>query len=125
MTQNYRKNLVKAYLKRLKLKKEIKDYYLKKTILVTGGAGAIGINLVTALSELVGENGMIIVLDNLSAIKGNEPVDFPDLNNVLFVKGDVTSDIDQQMGQQQTNVPPSQPTENAGLMTSPQNMEQV
>jgi hypothetical protein len=38
---------------------------------------------------------------------------------------DVTSDIDQQMGQQQTNVPPSQPTENAGLMTSPQNMEQV
>ena len=38
---------------------------------------------------------------------------------------DVTSDIDQQMGQQQTNVPPSQPTETAGLMTSPQNMEQV
>tara|TARA_A100001015_G_scaffold241489_1_gene275674 strand:- start:230 stop:826 length:597 start_codon:yes stop_codon:yes gene_type:complete len=27
--------------------------------------------------------------------------------------------------QQQTNVPPSQPTETAGLMTSPQNMEQV
>ena len=38
---------------------------------------------------------------------------------------DVTSDIDQQMGQQQTNVPPSQPTETEGLMTSPQNMEQV
>ena len=38
---------------------------------------------------------------------------------------DVTSDIDQQMGQQQTNVPPSQPTETGGLMTSPQNMEQV
>ena len=27
--------------------------------------------------------------------------------------------------QQQTNVPPSQPTETGGLMTSPQNMEQV
>ena len=38
---------------------------------------------------------------------------------------DVTSDIDQQMGQQQTNVPPSQPMQPTGLMTSPQNMEQV
>ena len=38
---------------------------------------------------------------------------------------DVTSDIDQQMGQQQTNVPPSQPVQPTGLMTSPQNMEQV
>jgi len=27
--------------------------------------------------------------------------------------------------QQTTNVPPSQPTETAGLMTSPQNMETV
>ena len=35
-------------------------------------------------------------------------------------------DISGQMEtQQQTNVPPSQPTETAGLMTSPQNMEQV
>ena len=38
---------------------------------------------------------------------------------------DVTSSIDQQMGQQTTNVPPSQPTQTAGLMTSPQNMETV
>ena len=38
---------------------------------------------------------------------------------------DVTSDIDQQMGQQQTNVPPSQPMQPTGLMTSPQNMETV
>ena len=38
---------------------------------------------------------------------------------------DVTSDIDQQMEQQTTNVPPSQPTQTAGLMTSPQNMETV
>ena len=38
---------------------------------------------------------------------------------------DVTSGIDQQMGQQTTNVPPSQPTQTAGLMTSPQNMETV
>ena len=32
--------------------------------LVTGGAGAIGSNLVIALSELVGDQGMVIVLDN-------------------------------------------------------------
>jgi hypothetical protein len=39
---------------------------------------------------------------------------------------DVTSDIDQQMEQQQQpNVPPSQPTQAEGLMTSPQNMETV
>jgi len=39
---------------------------------------------------------------------------------------DVTSDIDQQMEQeQQPNVPPSQPTQTEGLMTSPQNMETV
>ena len=48
-----------------------------KNILVTGGAGAIGGNLVVALSELVGDDGMIIVLDNLTAIKGNDPIDFP------------------------------------------------
>ena len=42
---------------------------------------------------------------------------------------DVTSDIDQQMQmgqqQQQPNVPPSQPAQPGGLMTSPQNMETV
>ena len=39
---------------------------------------------------------------------------------------DVTSDIDQQMKQeQQPNVPPSQPTQDEGLMSSPQNMETV
>ena len=39
---------------------------------------------------------------------------------------DVTSDIDQQMKQeQQPNVPPSQPAQPGGLMTSPQNMETV
>jgi len=35
------------------------------------------------------------------------------------------SDTEPMETQQQTNVPPSQPTETEGLMTSPQNMEQV
>ena len=91
---NFREKLVTDYLKKLNLSKDIKEYFYGRNILVTGGAGAIGINLVTALSELVGDEGMIIVLDNLSAIKGDKPIDFPPLSNMMFVKGDVRSDID-------------------------------
>ena len=45
------------------------------------------------LSTLVGRNGKIIVLDNMSAHLGNNPVDFPNLSNVLFVKGDLRDEI--------------------------------
>jgi nucleoside-diphosphate-sugar epimerase len=90
----FRLELVTKYLTELELSDDIGDYFHGRTILVTGGAGAIGCNLVTALSNLVGENGMIIVLDNLSAIKGDEPIDLPPLSNMMFVKGDVRSDVD-------------------------------
>ena len=90
----YRIDLVSNYLKKLDLSKEIKEYFKGRIILVTGGAGAIGSNLVTALSSLVGDEGMIIVLDNLSAIKGEEPIDLPSLSNMMFVNGDVRDDID-------------------------------
>ena len=90
----YRVNLVNDYLNKLSLTDEIKEYFHSRNILVTGGAGAIGSNLVIALSELVGNDGMIIVLDNLSAIKGNDPIDFPLLTNVMFVNGDVRNDED-------------------------------
>ena len=89
-----RSYLVGKYLKRLDLNQRIKEYYTGKTILVTGGAGAIGSNLVIALSNIVGESGMIIVLDNLDAIKGDEPIDMPQLSNMMFVKGDIRNDID-------------------------------
>ena len=91
---DFRVNLISEYLGKLKLSTDIKEYFHGRNILVTGGAGAIGSNLVTALSSLVGNEGMIIVLDNLSAIKGEEPVDLPALSNMMFVKGDIRCDID-------------------------------
>lgn len=71
-----------------------KDYYNKKTILVTGGVGAIGSNLVIALSRLVGETGRIIVLDNLTATKTSSTWNLTPLANLMFVKGDIRSEID-------------------------------
>ena len=90
----YRVNLVTDYLAKLNLSDEVQGYFSGRNVLVTGGAGAVGSNLVIALSKLVGSSGMVIVLDNLTAIKGNNPIDFPSLPNVMFVKGDVRSDID-------------------------------
>lgn len=63
--------------------------YQDQVVLVTGGAGAIGSNLVSTLAKLKAK--MVIVLDNLySSFEWN----IPSLAQVMFVKGDVTSDID-------------------------------
>jgi len=67
---------------------DYKDYYKNKTILVTGGAGAIGSRLTKALLEL---DATVIVLDDLSsAYEWN----LPGSDNLLFVRGDVAQDID-------------------------------
>lgn len=87
-------NLVEEYFIRLDLDEKIKQYYDGRVILVTGGAGAIGSNLIIALSELVGNTGKIIVLDNLSSIKIKEPWNVASLPNIMFVLGDVRNDID-------------------------------
>ncbi|OGW75126.1 MAG: nucleotide sugar epimerase [Nitrospirae bacterium RIFCSPHIGHO2_02_FULL_40_19] len=76
------------------LAREISDYYAGRTVLVTGGAGAIGSNLIIVLSSLVGNNGKILVLDNLSSIKEKDPWNVTPLPNIMFVLGDVRSDVD-------------------------------
>lgn len=65
------------------------ESYKGETVLVTGGAGAIGSNLVAKLAELGAAK--VIILDDLSA---SYSWNIPNLPNVLFVKGDITSDID-------------------------------
>ena len=52
-----------------------------------------GKNLIIALAKLVGENGNVIILDNLSSIKEKNSWNITPLSNVLFVEGDVRSDI--------------------------------
>jgi len=84
---------IEKYLDRLELDSELKRHYIGKSILVTGGAGAIGSNLIIALSTLVGPNGKVVVLDNLSSIKEKNPWNVAPLPNIMFVKGDVRSDI--------------------------------
>lgn len=63
--------------------------YTSKTILITGGAGAIGVNLVRAL--LKHNPKKIIILDNLSS---SYIWNIPDKPNVMFIKGDIRNDDD-------------------------------
>jgi len=58
-----------------------------QTILVTGGAGAIGSNLTRSLAE---SGARVIILDNLSSA---ERWNVPSLPNVLFVEGDIRDEI--------------------------------
>ena len=62
----------------------VTGFYDGKTILVTGGAGAIGSNLIIALADLVGEKGKIVVLDNLSATRTGESWNITPLGNILL-----------------------------------------
>src|SRR3989304_5469879 len=62
--------------------------YEGKTILVTGGAGAIGSSLTRTLAEAGA--GKVIVLDDLSS---SERWNVPSLPNVLFVEGSVLDEV--------------------------------
>jgi len=59
-----------------------------KSVLITGGAGAIGSNLTRSLAALKARE--VIVLDDLSAAY---EWNIPSLPNVLFVKGSVTDEV--------------------------------
>lgn len=93
---NYQKRIdtVDQYLVKSGLSAEVDSYFTGKNILVTGGAGAIGSNLIIALSLLIGDKGKVIVLDNLSSIKEKNPWNVAPLSNIMFVEGDIRSDID-------------------------------
>ncbi|MFA4884176.1 MAG: NAD-dependent epimerase/dehydratase family protein [Candidatus Margulisiibacteriota bacterium] len=67
---------------------DYKNEYKGKKVLVTGGAGAIGSNLVRALSEAGAAK--VIVLDDLSSA---ERWNIPSLSNVLFSEGDILDEI--------------------------------
>jgi nucleoside-diphosphate-sugar epimerase len=66
---------------------DYKQFYKGKTVLITGGAGAIGSNLTRTIAELKART--VIVLDDFSA--GYE-WNIPSLPNVLSVKGSVTDE---------------------------------
>ncbi len=69
------------------MKSEVLDSFSGKTVLVTGGAGAIGSNLCRTLSQM--DTKKIIILDDLSSsYKWNIPVN----PKVVFIKGSVLDD---------------------------------
>lgn len=68
----------------------MRDYtsdYEEKTILVTGGAGAIGGNLCRKLSEMNAKR--VIILDDLSS---SYEWNIPKADNIFFVKGSILND---------------------------------
>jgi nucleoside-diphosphate-sugar epimerase len=65
----------------------VTDGYEGKTVLVTGGAGAIGGNLVRRLSEL--HAAKVVILDNLSS---SYEWNVPRGPTIQFIRGDVLDD---------------------------------
>ena len=67
--------------------KEIQEGFLGKTVLVTGGAGAIGGNLVRALDTI--DTKKIIIIDNLSS---SYAWNIPKGPKIQFIHGDILND---------------------------------
>ncbi len=66
-----------------------KEAYQGKTILVTGGAGAIGSNLTKTLAELGAR--LVLVLDDLSS---SSRWNVPNLPNVMFIEGSILDEVE-------------------------------
>lgn len=69
---------------------DVVEGFSGKTVLVTGGAGAIGGNLVRALNKL--ETKKIIILDNLSS---SYAWNIPRGPKIQFIRGDILNDENQ------------------------------
>jgi nucleoside-diphosphate-sugar epimerase len=67
---------------------EYLEFYKNKKILVTGGAGAVGSQLVKKLVDL---GAFIIIIDNLSS---GYIWNLPSEGSILFIEGDITNNID-------------------------------
>jgi UDP-glucose 4-epimerase len=68
---------------------DYQDFYRNKTVLITGGAGAIGSNLTQAVATAGAK--MVMVLDDLSsAVRWNVPA----LPNVLFIEGSILDEVE-------------------------------
>lgn len=63
---------------------EVREAFQGKTVLVTGGAGAIGVNLVRCLNEFDTEK--IVILDDLSS---SYEWNVPRGKKIQFIKGDI------------------------------------
>lgn len=66
---------------------DYKKSFEGKTVLITGGAGAIGTNLTKTIAELKAKT--VIIVDDLSAAY---EWNIPSMPNVLFVKGSITDE---------------------------------
>lgn len=69
------------------MKKDVYGTFDDKTVLVTGGAGAIGSNLVKALNQL--KTKKIVILDDLSS---SYEWNIPANPKVVFIKGSILDD---------------------------------
>ncbi len=69
------------------VKKEVREEFDGKTVLVTGGAGAIGSNLVRTLNSL--ETKKIIILDDLSS---SYEWNIPTGSKIAFIRGSILDD---------------------------------
>ncbi len=67
--------------------KDVDEGYVGKTVLVTGGAGAIGGNLVRRLNDL--DTAEIIIIDNLSS---SYEWNVPSGPKIQFIRGDILDD---------------------------------
>ena len=66
---------------------EVYESFEGKTVLVTGGAGAIGSNLVRKINELATES--VVILDNLSS---SYEWNVPKGDKIRFIRGDILDD---------------------------------